>query len=53
MEQPVIETVFEYEQARGCAVYADYAPACLARLEQADPSFNFRRDVVERDRDGR
>ncbi|MCP4513840.1 MAG: CpaF family protein, partial [Delftia sp.] len=50
MDQPVIETIFEYEQAQGRAVYADYTPACRGRLEQADSSFDFRRDVVQRDR---
>ncbi|MCP4513788.1 MAG: hypothetical protein GY824_00975, partial [Delftia sp.] len=50
-DQPVIETIFEYEQNQGRAVYADYAPACRGRLEQADPDFDFRRDVVQRDRE--
>jgi pilus assembly protein CpaF len=53
MAQPVIETIFEYDPAAGCAVYADIIPACRERLEGAAPGFDFRRDVIECDRHNR
>jgi hypothetical protein len=51
MDQPVIEMVFEYDPNAGRAAYADYVPACRERLERACEGFDFRRDVVERDKE--
>lgn len=51
MDQPVIETIFEYDPGQGRAVYADYVPACRARLEGAASDFDFRRDVMTLDKE--
>ncbi len=53
MEQPVIEMIFEYDPARGQAVYADTVPACRDRLEALAPGFDFQRDVISLSRNGR
>ncbi len=50
MDQPVIETIFEFDADRGQPVYAGIFPACRERLEQMSPGFDFRRDVLALDR---